>query len=172
VRHRRCVARAAQRVRDGPQVDVERGARRPAARRLSRVRRPAARGRSRENHGLLRDVQRACRAADCRLGRKAGAARRDSHPRGCLRCALGRDWRRLPPGRRRQRDRHIDLHHRPWGDGADHSRCVWGRPRVRAPRLRRHRSGTVGDRRHFRRPSLSSPRASNAIARARRACCV
>ena len=111
VRHHRPRRGAAQRLRDGPQVDVERLAGRPAAGGLPRRGGPAARracGTSWPAATHLRPDRRAPRP---RVGGAARPAGRHPDPGRRLRRALGRDRRRRPPGRRRQRDRHLHLHH-------------------------------------------------------------
>ena len=99
VRHHRSRGGPAQRLRDGPQVDVERAARRlPAGEFLPSVD-PAARRRSRQARRRVCD-QRPIAAGELsaewaeRLGLRAG----HSHPRRRVRRALGRDRRGLPHG--------------------------------------------------------------------------
>jgi hypothetical protein len=84
-------------VRDGPQVDVERVARRPAARLLPHGRGPAARRRARSPARPLRDLRPHRRPPHRRVGRAARPEARHPDPGGRLRRALGRARRRRPP---------------------------------------------------------------------------
>ncbi len=53
-------------------------------------------------------------------------------------------------GRRRQRGRHLDLHHRHGQEDGARPRRVRRRSGQRAPAVHRHRGGLVGHRRHLR----------------------
>ena len=180
VRHHRSGAGAAQRLRHGPQVDVERSARRPAARGVPHRGGSAARGRSRETGRratpppTTSPAQLSAEWAE-KLGLRAG----HPDPRRRVRRALGRHRRGLPHG---------DVVNVVGTSTcimaiADEARADPGRVRRGAgldPSANdRHRSGPLGDRRHLRghRAARRFDRratvctASTATAPGRPACC-
>ncbi len=151
VRDHRSGRGSAQRVRDGPQVDVEPVAWRPAARIVPRVGRPAPRRGSRHSARPLRHLRSHCRPARARMGRAARALGGNPDPDRGVRRALGRNRRRRPSRRRRQRDRHLNLHHRLERSRHPRPRRVRRRTGVGPPEADRRRGGPVRDRRHLRR---------------------
>ena len=180
VRHHRSRPGAAQRLRHGPQVDVERRAGRPAARGVPGQGRPAARRRPRQARRALRNLRPDRRARSSpewaeKLGLRAGIP----IPVG----AFDAHWDAIGAGIRE-------------GDVVNvvgTSTCIMaiareagsdpGRLRrgagLDSPRLHRHRGRAFGHRRHLRRHRPARrhdrggalARAREAIAPARPACC-
>ena len=89
-------------------------------------------------------------------GKLSGNGRKNSdcggHPdsRRRVRRALGRDRRRSPRRRHRQRGRHLDLHHRDVEGRADSRRLRRGSG-IGPSAIHRHRGGAFRHRRYFRR---------------------
>ena len=171
---------AAQRLRHGPQVDVERGARRPAARGLPGRRRSAARGRAREDRRPLRDLRHAGRPPDAPSGRPGwGCAPAFPIPVG----AFDAHWDAIGAGVRLGDVVNVIGTSTCIIAVSDKTACVPGLcgvvPGLGPSRADRHRGRALGDRRHLRRDRaprrhVASPRcptASAATAPARPACC-
>ena len=123
VRHFRPTTGEAQRLRDGPQMDVECVARRPAAGRVSGGRRSAAGRSSREVAGRIRNLRADCGNAVCANGRRSwGCKPGIPIPVG----AFDAHWDAIGAGcadrRRRECGGHVDLHHR-----RSRSRRTWCR---------------------------------------------
>ena len=153
VRHPRLGQRPAQHLRHGPQMDVERSARRTSARTNSS---PSStrccRASATRCNGRYRHLRPDRRAALAGVGRATRPASRHPDSRRRFRCALGRD--------RRRRARLGDVVNvigtstciMAIGDTAPlDPRRLRRRAGLRPSRLHRHRSRAVGDRRHLRR---------------------
>ena len=129
--------------------------------------------------GRVRDLRRDRRASRAGLGGTARPAGRHPDPGRRVRRPLGRDRRGRAAGRRGQRRRHLDLHHRLCRRGATGARRVRRRAGQRASALHRHRGRPVRHRRHLcrHRPPRrhhgrrTQPRAGGVPRRADRAAC-
>ena len=173
------LAGPAQRLRHGPQVDVERIPRRTAAGGVPGRGRSAARRRAREARRPLRHLRPDRRPPRPRLGGATRPQARHPHPRRRLRRALGRHRRRRARRRRRQRGRHLHLHHGHRQAGGPHPRRLRRGQGLHPPAVLRHRSRPFGHRRylrrhrpprrHQRRRAFKRPRRTTAPARP--ACC-
>ena len=150
VRHRRRGRDSAQHLRHGPQMDVERRARRlPAGRILDRCRSTTGR-RARKAGGPLSDFRQNRRPSFGGVGGKAGTAGGHPDSRGGLRRALGRHRRGRAPGRRGQRGGDLHLHHGHQRTGRTGSRSMRRGAGLDRPGAYRHRGGPFRHRRYLR----------------------
>ena len=112
VRHHRPRAGAAQRLRHGPQVDVERRARRPAARGVPHRRRSAAGGRARETgRRATPPATRSPAQLRAEWAEKLGLRAGIPIPVGAFDAHWDAIGAGVPHGRRGERGRHLHLHH-------------------------------------------------------------